>query len=290
MSELKYQLPDSNKFLTALGVILRQQGFSELASLLSDSKLSFTTTQTWSRYMGGTIWNAYGTIASFAIAPEKFEIVSQKIGEAEKRTIVLACCEIMPQDSGYEITEARLSISLEDTPRKQGSIEDINSIISQLPITVKDVAIPQDIIDKAKKMSEVYIYTYCAENALRAFIDAVAQKNYGKDYMTKLKMNGDMNKKIKERKGLQAKKKWLSARGNSDIFYLDIDNLATLIGGNWEIFKQYFDRLDWITVNISEIGDCRNQVAHHSYLEEHEQQIIRTDFIKILKQISDTYK
>lgn len=186
--------------------------------------------------------------------------------------------------------EVTFSISLEDTLQTRDPMEDLRKITDELPEKTRVVVIPDDIRAKAKVMSEVYLYTYCAENALRAFIEAVAKKNYAEEYMSKLKMNTGMQDKIKERKGLQEKKKWLSARGSSDIFYLDVDDLGKLIGNNWDIFKPYFDRLDWVTVNISEIADCRNQVAHHSYLEEHERDIIRTNFIKILRQIGDTYK
>ena len=134
-------------------------------------------------------------------------------------------------------------------------------------------------------MSEVYLYTYCAENALRAFIEAVEKKINP----IQLKVSSDLLKKIKERKSLQEKKKWLTPRGTSDIFYLDIDDFAWILGNNWEIFKGYFESQNWVIVNIKEIADCRNQVAHHCYLEEHKRDIIRDNFIKLLKQISRTY-
>ena len=167
---------------------------------------------------------------------------------------------------------------------------DLKKIISELPSKVKDVAIPEDILEKAKEMSEVYLYTHCAENSIRLFIEKVAQKHYVTDYLSKLKLNSKMHEKIKTRKDSQAKTKWVSARGSSDIFYLDIDDLACVIAGNWDIFKDYFSSFGWIETNIKEIADCRNPVAHHSYLQEHEREIIRLDFIKILKQISDTFK
>ena len=97
-------------------------------------------------------------------------------------------------------------LSLDRTPKKLTPFEDINEIASQLPETVKDIAIPKDIIEKAKVMSEVYLYTYCAENALRVFIVNIAQKHYGVDYLVGLKLNSKMKEKIAERKGLQEKR------------------------------------------------------------------------------------
>jgi hypothetical protein len=139
-------------------------------------------------------------------------------------------------------------------------------------------------------MSEVYLYTYCIENSLRAFIEKIALDNYGDKYLESLTLSKEMKDKIRKRKESVVKKKWLSARGTSDIFYLDIEDLGNLIQNNWIIFKDYFESTQWITTNISEIADCRNTVAHHGYLEENERDIIRINFIKILKQISDTFK
>ena len=290
MVKLRYELPDPNNFLRALIALLKQQGHHAIASLISESKLSFSTTTTYSLYMGGAVWDAYGTTAVFAVPPNQFEDATKHFGEEEKKTVVLACKEIMPEDSGYEITGARLSILLEDIPQKPDTMEDLKNITHELPPEVKDVILPEDIIGKAKDMSEVYLYTYCAENSLRAFIVKVSEKELGVDYLSKLKLNKDMKNKIANRKEQQGKKKWLSARGDSDIFYLDIDDLGNLIQNNWEIFKNYFESTQWITTNISEIADCRNTVAHHGYLQQHEREIIRLNFIKILKQISDTFK
>ena len=78
-------------------------------------------------------------------------------------------------------------------------------------------------------------------------------------------------------------------RGGSDVFYLDLDELGKIIRNNWNIFEPYFESQEWIVTNINEIADCRNPVAHHSYLEEHEREIIRINFIKIMKQIGDAF-
>jgi hypothetical protein len=290
MSDLNYEFPNPDTTLKSLIPTLKFRNHIDLASLLAGSKLTFNPTTTYAPYMGGKKWNAYGAYAVFGIHPNDLEEAKKIFGETGVEAIINAFRDIMPADCGYEIVGVTVVGSAEAKPMKRDTITQIKKIAEDLPSKVKEAVLPEDILQKAKEMSEVYLYTYCAENALRAFIEAIARKNYSDDYMTKLKMNGEMVKKITQRKQLQQKKKWLSARGSSDIFFLDVGDLGWLIANNWDIFKPYFDRIDWVTVNINEIADCRNQVAHHSYLEEHERNIIRDNFIKILKQIGDTFK
>ena len=279
--DFTYEIPNEETYLSVVIMRLRDKINVELLNFLSKSKCTINPTSTYSN----SRWNAYYTTVDFAVNQRDYDKIIALMNHSETKLIVQwACNEVMPAKAGFDILEVTVSISLEDIPQPQSTMQDLKNIIEELPSKVKDAVIPKDILEKAKEMSEVYLYTYCAENALRAFIAAVEKSTHP------LVINRDMENKIKERKKLQEKKQWLSIRGSSDIFYLDIDDLGKLIANNWDVFKVYFDRVDWVTVNISEIADCRNQVAHHSYLEEHERQIIRTDFIKILKQISDKFK
>ena len=286
MTDFTYKVPDEQKFLSAVMMIIRKKGNEKLASLLLGSKCSIVTSSSFSNKR----WDAYYTTIDFAVPQNRYDEVSTKIDEITKKLIIDICNEVMPPKAGLDVMDMTVSISLEDIPQDVDPNEDLRKMTEEIPEKVRTVIMPDDIRAKARVMSEVYLYTYCAENALRAFIQDVSIKNFGSEYLSKLKLSSDMQGKIKERKKLQEKKKWLSARGTSDIFYLDIEDLGRIIGNNWDIFKTYFPKLDWITVNIGEIADCRNQVAHHSYLQEHERDVIKTDFLKIVKQIGDTFK
>ncbi len=290
MTDFTYKLPDSSSFLEALLVLLREKCNYTIAYWLSESKLSLTSTGTFSRYKKGKIWNAYETIADFALSRFEYLDLIKYFKEEEIELVKLRCNEVMPQDAGYEVTEVKLSISMEGEKQTRDAMQDIKKITKNLPQKMKVAVIPTDIEVKAKDMSEVYLYSYCIENSLRAFIEKIALDNYGDKYLDSLTLSKEMKDKIRKRKESTGKKKWLSARGTSDIFYLDIDDLGNLIQNNWSIFKDCFESTQWITTNIREIADCRNAIAHHGYLEENERDIIRIDFIKILKQISDTFK
>ena len=217
------------------------------------------------------------------------EVMSQITGEI-REIIRTVCDEVMPLKSGLDVMGVKFSLSLEDVPRKKDLMTDLKKIADELPPELMSEIIPEDIKDKAKQMSETYMYLYCVENSLRAFIEKIARENYGDDFLKNLKLNKDMKKKVRVRKKSQEKKKWLSVRGESDIFYLDLDELGKIIRNNWEIFEPYFESQEWIVTNINEISDCRHPVAHHSFLEEHERDIVRINFVKIMKQISEAFK
>lgn len=67
MSEFTYEIPSEDKFLKAILILLKQNDYNELASLLSDTKVSITKTTSFSRVR----WDAYYTIVDFFSAPEQ---------------------------------------------------------------------------------------------------------------------------------------------------------------------------------------------------------------------------
>ncbi|PAD44841.1 hypothetical protein [Shouchella clausii] len=76
--------------------------------------------------------------------------------------------------------------------------------------------------------------------------------------------------------------KWLSIRGDSQLFYLDIKDLGSLIDNNWETFREYFPSRDFIIPKIDEMAECRNLIAHNSLVGETERSVIKTYYNVIL--------
>ena len=66
---------------------------------------------------------------------------------------------------------------------------------------------------------------------------------------------------------------------------MDFSELGLIIENNWDMFKGHFDSLQWIKTRIDELADLRNLVAHNSYLGEDEQEMIRSHYKSILKQL-----
>ncbi len=51
------------------------------------------------------------------------------------------------------------------------------------------------------------------------------------------------------------------------------------------MFKDRFDSLQWIKTRIDDLAKLRNLVAHNSYLGEDEQEMMRSHYKGILKQL-----
>ena len=169
--------------------------------------------------------------------------------------------------------------------------KELAEVIREFTIDVTEESIirklvSKDIIEKAKDMAEVYVYLYCVENTLRNFIKIVCYKIYGDDYINKVKIPRDVRTKIERRKKEAEKHKWLTIRGDEDLFYIDIEDIGKIIQNNWEIFKDYFPDQNWIVQKIREIQDMRNPVAHNCYIGETERTLLRGYFTAILKQIA----
>lgn len=127
------------------------------------------------------------------------------------------------------------------------------------------------------------------ENSLRLFIEMVAKEKYGDEYFSKLNITTSLRNTISSRKIKASEKKWLSVRGNSDLFYLDFKDLGTLINSNWDIFKEYFSSQDFIIPKLNEMAECRNLIAHNSYISQTERNLIKSYYNSIIMQISEKF-
>lgn len=155
---------------------------------------------------------------------------------------------------------------------------------------ITDIILPDDLIDKGKEMSEVYIFIYCIENSLRIFIEKCFKDHFGEDYLSQIKLTTDLKATIRNRKTEEGKHIYLPLRGDNDLFYLDLIDLRTVIRNNWPIFEKYFPSQDWIFVRIEDISKCRNFIAHNSYIENDEKMSLITNYKQIIKQINRVRK
>lgn len=145
---------------------------------------------------------------------------------------------------------------------------------------------PSEFIDKGSEMSEIYYNIFIFENFLRIFIEKIAKDEFGTNFWKKLSVNKKINEKIKGRKDDEKNKKWMSIRGDSDLFYTDLLDLKTIISSNWSLFLHLFPKEQWITFKLEELYDLRNKVAHNSYLDLNEQQTAKTYITNIYSQLT----
>jgi hypothetical protein len=261
---------------------LRLRGHKELYDLLVGARCGISTSTSFSRKR----WNALWTEIRFYIPVEKLQQVSDTTSES----LAEICDKIMPVEAGLDVMKvefAPLITQYGDEVNLVGSLEETSRSLSAEVIAQ---FLPQDVKDKGKEMAEVYLYLYCFENSLRMFIEKAAIEKLGAKYFSKLNLNKGLRENVARRREEENKKKWLRVRGDSDVFYLDFDDLGTLIQNNWDVFSEYFPDQNWIVTKIKEVADCRNLVAHNSYVESHEKDLIRVYYISILRQLDNVLR
>ena len=280
MSGFTYQKPEERTYLKGLVEFLIYKGEKELADLLQGAKCIISPSTAFSHKR----WNAYWTTIYFYVPISRLKSVTQ-----DKIDRLLSICdEIMPRENGLDVMHVEFSPLLEPAETIDESIVEVEDATAHLSQEVMAKILPPDVKQNGRDMAGLYLYLYCVENSLRLFIDLVARKNFGEQYLGKLKISRETRNRIVQRKADEKKKRWLPARGGSDIFYLDFKDLGTIIQNNWELFSEYFPDLNWIVTKIDELSDCRNLVAHNSFLEVHQRNMIKVYYTSILKQLNDT--
>lgn len=169
------------------------------------------------------------------------------------------------------LTKNSLTISLDDA-KEQINVE-LNEIKKKYP------NFPHDIMDNAEKMSHAYLLVYILENFLRLFIEDKQKKSV-------INFSKNLKRKIKGRKDQETKNQYQSIRASSDLFYLDIGDLVTIIENNWLVFKQFFPNGDFLKIRMNELRITRNHIAHNSVISNNDLRRLLTYFEDIIKQLS----
>jgi len=272
-----YEKPDETLYLKTLIKWAENKGERELAGLLRKSKCRIMASGSFSRNR----WNAYWTTVHFYVPVDLIPLATDDV----RNKLLKMCDEIMPPEVGYDVMHVDFAPSMLVGDDEVTLSDDLDGMVNSVSGNIVKQILPDDIRNKGKDMAEAYLYLYCVENALRLFIEKVAKDKYGDNYFKKLNLTSGIKTKITTRKEEESKNKWLSIRGSAEIFYLDFRDLGALINNNWDLFKSYFPDVNWIIGKVNELADCRNLVAHNSFIGSHEKDMIRLYFHSILRQI-----
>jgi hypothetical protein len=277
MSSFTYTEPDPDDFLTALRALLKSKHEEELLGILRGATCTISGSSQYSRRR----WDAMWTEVLFHVPPERLAEVS----ETTEDSLRGYCDLIMPRESGLDVMKVSLVPRLGAPRARQQLEEEIAQLSETLESATLDVRLPSDLLSKGREMAQVYSFLYCAENILRLFIGHIVSDKYGTNDLSQLTIPKSIRDGIAFRKRNEERNKWLSIRGNSDLFYTDFKDLADIITNNWPLFAAYFPDQAWIRTKIEEMANCRNLIAHNSYIDDHERDVIRLNFRSILRQI-----
>ncbi|WP_010530581.1 Swt1 family HEPN domain-containing protein [Lentibacillus jeotgali] len=286
MSDFTYTLPFTNEqFLIGIRNELKRKGKTNLYNFLKKSRLSVDKLGISYYVNHSGRWDAEGVGIKFYVHPANIDTLNTG---ANKNNLFAICNNLIPGEVGFDLKEIEfapdLSISFDDD-----IVSDLENQVSETTNSIIKHILPEDIREKGKYMAEVYTYLYSVENSLRVFIEIVSKEKYGEDYFSKLNVTKSLKNTMSSRKEKAEKKKWLSVRGDNSLFYLDFKDLGTLINNNWDMFEEYFDTQDFILPKINEMADCRNLIAHNSYVGKTERDLLKSYYNSILKQIEDKF-
>ncbi|MEK4429041.1 Swt1 family HEPN domain-containing protein [Paenibacillus sp. FSL M7-0802] len=288
MSEFTYELPFSNeKLLQGILIELKRTNKNEIIPSLKASKISIDDLGTSYYVDRSGRWNARGVKVKFYVNPNSIEALSKD----EYRGIIFEICSnLIPGEVGYDIKEIAFVPDLNiDIDSHEDIIVELENQINESTSDILPRILPAEIRDKGREMAELYTFLYSIENSLRIFFEIVATEKYGTDYINKVSIPRSLEKTVSSRKESAANKKWLSIRGDSDLFYLDFKDIGTLINNNWTLFEKYFPNQNFILSKLDEMADIRNLIAHNSYVSKVERELVRTYYNSILKQIDSKF-
>lgn len=286
MSDYSYELPFSNdKLMKGIIMMLKKENKYDLANLLRGSNVQIEKGG-YSYYDGR--WgrsDALAAYVTFFVNPEYLEILDTK---ENKELLDSICSGLIPPDVGFDIKSVSFNLDLtKDFELEDDLISDLENNVNSKAYKIMGELLPEDIRTKGYQMAEAYTYLYSVENSLRLFIEKVAKEKYGDGYFSQLTIPRSLQHTISERQKNDESNKWLSVRG-TELFYLDFKDLRSVINNNWDIFKEYFPSQDFILPKLSDMAECRNKIAHNSYVDDIERNLMKTYYNVILRQISDS--
>lgn len=273
-----YKLPDNEAFYNAIKTValsmnLPKNEKNRLQHFLNVGCCEITNTGNFS----GRRRNAYDANVNIFIPLDKYTEFGD---DAFLKSIILRACEqVLPASAGFDILEVFISPRL-DTEEPQNAIDEINKDI----VDEAFIGLNEDLIGKGKQMAKAYIILYVLENHLREFIHNVLTQKIGPDYTEAI--SPKLRRAIEDLKEKERTKKWLSLRGDNELYYLDFIELSDLIIYNWVHFKDVIPDQHWIKVKMEEMYNIRCLIAHNSYISDENFELLNVTTKQILKQIN----
>ncbi|GAA3834946.1 hypothetical protein KACC15558_13580 [Brevibacterium ammoniilyticum] len=119
-----------------------------------------------------------------------------------------------------------------------------------------------DARDQAGAMGKVYELLYCLENSIRELVESTLREAYGpQDWWIK-GVDEMIRKGADKRAADDAKARWHSPRGNSQLAYVDFPQYGEIILSRWDLFEPLLGDQTWVTAYFAELNRTRRALAH----------------------------
>lgn len=273
--EYTYKLPKDRELLEGVKIMIKAMPSSEVNNeLIKLLDIANWEIQETGMYCG---CNRLGIVVYLNIPIQVYiGIESQK--DTLESHLMEICNKVIPTVAGYSVEEVVISSILGAT---KDPIEEIMKIVPD----DNYLSISNDLIEKGKRMANAYVALYALENHIRNYIDTKLTEKIGADYIISIAIPKKLKQGIETRKSQEQSKKWLPLRGDNDLYYLDLIDLADVIANNWDYFKDDIPSQEWIKIKMQDVYDIRCLIAHNSYISDDNIQLLESTTKQIISQL-----
>lgn len=118
----------------------------------------------------------------------------------------------------------------------------------------------------ARKMAWVYVAVAAFENSVRAFVEERLVEKVGDNWWDSAVSN-EIRTQAEKRKKDEEQIRWHGARGNSQLSYVQLGDLASIIQNNHAVFKELVPSVDWAREIFRSLERSRNVIMHSGQLK-----------------------
>lgn len=152
-----------------------------------------------------------------------------------------------------------IRLSMPSAPEEQKEPEE--DIRRRLPLDLLD----DIIVINARRMSWVYTAIAGFENSVRAFIEERLLERVGANWWIEA-VSADVRRKADQRKSDEEQIRWHGSRGTSNLAYVELGDLASIIQNNHAQFRELVPTAEWAREIFRSLERSRNVVMHSGQL------------------------
>jgi hypothetical protein len=122
------------------------------------------------------------------------------------------------------------------------------------------------LVMAARKMASVYVAIAAFENSVRAFVEERLVEKVGVDWWDKA-VSEEIRKQAENRKEDEEQIRWHGSRGTSQLSYVQLGDLASIIQRNHPAFKELVPSVEWAREIFRSLERSRNVIMHSGQLK-----------------------
>lgn len=125
----------------------------------------------------------------------------------------------------------------------------------------------EEFVVKSRRMAVVYTAICSFENSVREFIAKKLLEEKGENWWD-LCVKKEIRTNAENRKKSEKDVRWLTARGNSMIYYTEFGDLISIMAKseNWKFFEVHVGKIEWAKQIIETLEKSRNIIMHSGEL------------------------